>query len=76
MVYGYALYQVDFTASKQFPVRFINEGANVMFRAEFFNFFNHTNFAAPTVDISSAAFGRVTSTFDPRLIQLALKLTF
>ncbi len=76
VVYGYALYQVDFTAAKQFPIRRINEGANLMFRADFFNFFNHTNFAAPTVDLSSAAFGRVTSTFDPRLVQLALKLTF
>ena len=75
VVYGFPLYQVDFTVSKQFPFKF-REGANLMFRTEFFNVFNHTNFSAPTVDISNAAFGRSTSTFDPRVIQMALKLTF
>jgi hypothetical protein len=46
------------------------------FRAEFFNLFNKTNFNAPVIDRRNGAYGRVTSTFDPRLIQLALKFTF
>ncbi|HBY61028.1 MAG TPA: TonB-dependent receptor [Solibacterales bacterium] len=76
VVYGFPLYQVDFTMSKSFALPFINETSRLAFRAEFFNFFNRTNFGAPVVDLTSANFGRVTSTFDPRLIQLALKLNF
>lgn len=75
-VYGFPLYQVDFGIQKNFPLRFINEVSKVEFRTEFFNFFNKTNFSAPTVDRRSANFGRVTSTFDPRIVQFALKLYF
>jgi hypothetical protein len=49
---------------------------HLQFRAEFFNAFNHTNFTAPNGDLSSAAFGTITSTFTPRQIQLGLKLYF
>lgn len=76
VVYGYGLYQTDFVLSKSFPLAFINEGARVQFRSEFYNFFNRTNFTAPEVNLSSANFGRVSSSFDPRYVQLALKLTF
>lgn len=75
-VYGFPFYQVDFGVQKNFPLSFINEVARLEFRTEFFNFFNRTNFSAPTVDARSAAFGRVTSTFDPRIVQFALKLHF
>lgn len=76
VVYGYPLYQVDFALQKNFALPFINEVSRLQFRGEFFNFFNRTNFGAPTVDLRSANFGRVTSTFDPRIVQLALKLSF
>lgn len=76
VVYGYPLYQVDFALQKNFALPFINEVSRLQFRGEFFNFFNRTNFGAPTVDLRSANFGRVTSTFDPRIVQLALKLYF
>jgi hypothetical protein len=47
------------------------------FRAEFFNLFNHPQFGAPIADINQQAFGAVNSTVNnPRLIQLALKLSF
>ena len=75
-VYGFPFYQVDFGVQKNFPMTFINEAARLEFRTEFFNFFNRTNFSAPTTDARSAAFGRVTSTFDPRIVQFALKLHF
>jgi len=54
----------------------IAEKFNTEFRAEFFNAFNHPNFGIPARDLGNANFGRVTSTSDPRIIQLALKLVF
>jgi hypothetical protein len=47
-----------------------------MFRAEGFNFVNHTNFFNPSGNISSASFGRVTSARDPRLVQLTAQYSF
>ena len=53
------------------------EGMGLNFRAEFFNLFNHPEFGSPVNDINSPGFGGVNSTVNnPRLIQLALKLTF
>ncbi len=75
-LYGYPLYQVDFAMQKNFDMSFISEAARLTFRAEFFNFFNRTNFAAPVIDIRNGAFGRATSTFDPRFVQLALRFAF
>ena len=75
-VYGFPFYQVDLGVQKNFALRFINEEARLEFRTEFFNLFNRTNFSAPNTDARSAAFGRVASTFDPRIVQFALKLHF
>ena len=76
VVYGFPLYQTNLVLAKNFAMPFINEGARLQFRGEFYNLFNQTNFTAPTVDLTSANFGRVTSTLDPRFVQLALKLSF
>jgi hypothetical protein len=54
----------------------INEGVKFQFRGEVFNIFNHTNPLAVNTTRTSALFGQVTSTRDPRLIQLGLKLYF
>jgi hypothetical protein len=76
VVSGFPFYQTNLIVVKHFPIRAINESAKVSFRGEFYNLFNQTNFSAPTTDFSSAAFGQVGSTLDPRYIQLALKLSF
>jgi hypothetical protein len=76
VVYGFPLYQTDFVLAKNFSLSKLREGARLQFRSEFYNFFNKTNFGAPDVNLASANFGRVSSTFDPRLVQLALKLQF
>ena len=45
-------------------------------RAEIFNLFNTPNFGAPNAVQGAANFGTITSAFDPRVAQLALKLIF
>ncbi len=65
----------DFSLVKQIALPGKETGLN--FRAEFFNLFNHPEFGSPVNDINAAGFGAVNSTVNnPRLIQLALKLTF
>jgi hypothetical protein len=65
----------------------IDERFRLQFRSEFFNIFNHPNFALPNVTVNSSAFGTIASTPDvaignplgdggPRLVQFALKLVF
>jgi Carboxypeptidase regulatory-like domain len=78
----------DFSVIKQFALPRKEMGLN--FRAEFFNLFNHPQFGMPVADISAGSalppgssipstspFGAVNSTVNnPRLVQLALKLSF
>ncbi len=58
----------------------ITETVNLEFRAEAFNIFNKTNFfigsTALTQNINSSTFGQITQTFDPRILQFAVKLNF
>jgi hypothetical protein len=54
----------------------IGERVNVQFRAEAFNIANHTNFDGVRLTRQSGTFGRIISTRDPRIMQLALKFYF
>jgi hypothetical protein len=54
----------------------IRERASVEIRAEFFNIFNHAEFLNPSTSYTSSAFGQVSSTYDPRIIQLAARFVF
>jgi len=45
-------------------------------RAEFFNIFNTTSFNAVDNNMSSPTFGRYTTAFDSRRVQLALRIVF
>jgi hypothetical protein len=63
----------DFSAFKNIRVA---ESKELQFRAEFFNFLNHTNFRLPVSDISSPDFGQIQADVGPRVIQLALKFLF
>jgi hypothetical protein len=71
---GPGYWNVDTAIIKR--VRF-KERLGVELRLEAFNVFNHTNFSVPnTLDINATDFGKINSTFDNRIIQLAWKFTF
>ncbi len=76
-LYGPRFVNTDFSAIKHFPLPF-RDGMGLDFRAEFFNVFNHAQFALPSSDQNSlSTFGVINSTVnDARLIQFALKLNF
>jgi hypothetical protein len=86
-VVGPDFVNTDFSVIKQFTLP--REGMGLNFRAEFFNLFNHAQFGMPVNDValvtasstgviqSANGFGAVNSTVNnPRLVQLALKLSF
>lgn len=52
------------------------ETTRLQLRAEAFNVFNRANFATPGTVLGATNFGVITSTEDPRQIQLAAKLYF
>jgi len=86
-VYGPGYSNVDFSVTKNTK---LYERLNLQLRAEFFNIFNHPNFALPAGSISPgiAPAGLISQTPDvaqgnpglggggPRVIQLAAKFTF
>ena len=54
----------------------IGERMALEFRAELFNVFNHAQFTNPRGDINGSDFGQITNARDPRIGQMALKLSF
>lgn len=70
LLYGPGLYNVDFSAFKNFSLR---EKASLQFRAEFFNIFNTPAFSNPNATFGTTSFGTITSTkHDNREIQFGL----
>jgi Carboxypeptidase regulatory-like domain/TonB-dependent Receptor Plug Domain/TonB dependent receptor len=71
---GPALSDTDLVISKKTP---INERWNTEFRAEFYNAWNHTQFANPDGNFSDLTFGEILKTREgPRVMQFALKFLF
>jgi hypothetical protein len=55
----------------------ISERFSLQFRAEALNVLNHTNLSNPaSTSLTSGVYNKITSTRDPRQVQLALKLIF
>jgi len=75
MFHGPGRENVDLSLFKQFPIK---ESMKIEFRFEFFNAFNHANFANPASSLTNPSiFGKVSSTVnDPRQIQMAGKFYF
>ena len=72
-VRGPVFWQIDFAMSKHFA---LTSSSDIEFRLEAFNLLNRTNFRPPNGNRSSGAFGTITSTYDPRQLQLGFKLNF
>ena len=88
--YGPGLHNWDIQLAKNFPLYV--ENTRLTFKADFFNVFNHTNFANPVANRSDANFGKIIQTVGTatatavgttggplggsRLIQLSLRLQF
>jgi len=84
---GPNMFSWDMGLFKKIPLR--SEKVNLQFRAEFFNIFNHPMFNNPATSLSDGNYGKITQTLSnagatqgditsggPRVIQLALKLSF
>jgi hypothetical protein len=54
----------------------VTERAWLHLRAEAFNLLNRTNFLGVDGNLASPTFGRISSTFSPRVLQFALRLDF
>jgi Carboxypeptidase regulatory-like domain/TonB dependent receptor len=83
-LWGPGIADFDYAVMKETPIK---ERARLQFRAEFFNLFNHPNFALPNASafvqtvngggLPNPTFGKITATTtSSRQIQFALKLLF
>jgi hypothetical protein len=66
----------DLAGSREFA---LSENMKLQLRGSFYNAFNHANLNAPTsanATVTSSAFGRITGTSDPRVVELSLRLAF
>ena len=70
-VRGPNFWTVDFALTKQVTLA---GASRLQFRLEAFNLFNRVNYTAPSGNRSTAAFGTITSTYDPRQMQLGVKV--
>lgn len=71
---GSPLSNTDMVISKKTP---INERFNTEFRAEFYNAWNHTQYANPDGNYGNSTFGQILNTREgPRVMQFALKVLF
>jgi hypothetical protein len=73
-LFGPGYFSADFAVYKSFSVL---EKVNFQFRTEMFNVFNHPNLGTPNNVVNGFNFGQVTTiNQNPRVIQLALRMTF
>jgi hypothetical protein len=67
----------DIAISKITRVGGLNENATLDFRSEFFNAFNHPQYANPGTGVGTASYGIIgAASVAPRLIQFAMKYVF
>jgi hypothetical protein len=67
------LWDTDFAMFKVFNIR---EGLRFQIRGEFYNIFNHAALGPPNTTLSNGSFGKITSTGNPRVVELGAHLEF
>jgi hypothetical protein len=72
-VRGPGFRNLDLAVIRRLPLR---GSAQLEVRAEVFNAMNTPHFLAPNTVVGAAGFGTITAAADPRVIQLALKVSF
>lgn len=75
-IVGPGLFNWNLSLFKSFPFTSNPNGPHLQFRAASFNTFNHTEWSGIDAGFEDANFGQVTSTYDPRVFQLGMKLMF
>jgi hypothetical protein len=73
-VRGPLFWGLDVQATKRIPMPWPQ--GSLELRVEAFNVLNRSNFRAPVGNRSAANFGTITSTYDPRILQFGVKLSF
>ena len=73
-VRGPRFWSLDVQATKRVPMPWPQGSLEV--RVEAFNVLNRSNFRAPNGNRSANAFGTITSAYDPRILQVGVKLAF
>jgi hypothetical protein len=74
VAHGPRLGTIDLTLVKRFN---LTERMKVDLRADAFNFLNHTNYKDPgQTTWGDPGFGVINDAFDPRVLQLAVRLRF
>jgi hypothetical protein len=68
--------RINFNLNMYKDFRLWNESTLLRFGADFYNAFNHTQLDGVSTSFGASNFGQVTSTYDPRTIELSLKLSF
>jgi hypothetical protein len=71
---GPGRFNTDLALSKH--MKLFGEKLDAEFRADAFNLFNNAEFANPDTNIGDPSFGQISSTADPRILQLALHLKY
>ena len=73
-VRGPLLWTLDVQASKRIAAPWPQ--GTIELRLEAFNVLNRTNLRAPNGNRSAAGFGSITTTYDPRILQIGIKASF
>ncbi|HEU5233223.1 MAG TPA: TonB-dependent receptor [Terriglobales bacterium] len=75
-VVGPGLFNFNLALFKNIILTSREEGPRLQLRFESFNTFNHTEFNGIDTGSADGNFGKVTSTYDPRVLQLGAKFSF
>jgi Carboxypeptidase regulatory-like domain len=75
-IVGPGLLNFNMSLFKNIDLTTHENGPRVQLRFESFNTFNHTQFLGVNTSSADPNFGKVTSTYDPRVLQLGAKFSF